>query len=207
MAGYTLYGRRGSGSVAVQIALEEIGAPYERIWVGENPADLAQFRSINPTGKVPALALTDGTVMFESAAMIVHLAAAHPEAELAPQPGTSRHAQFLQWMVYLSANLYASALQVYYSARYSSRGEADAEAIREQGTRDFTAHVALISQFLDPYVLGQRYCAADAYLHMLASWYPGDKAELHAQFPALGVHSRAVSGRRAVAAVEADHSA
>ncbi|HEY2635220.1 MAG TPA: hypothetical protein VGI51_10860, partial [Steroidobacteraceae bacterium] len=59
---FKLYGRPGSGSLAVQVALEEIGAGYERIWVGREAADVAQFRVMNPTGRVPALVLPDGTV-------------------------------------------------------------------------------------------------------------------------------------------------
>ena len=39
---FTLYGRPGSGSLAVQVALEEIGVPYERIWVGAEPAEVAR---------------------------------------------------------------------------------------------------------------------------------------------------------------------
>ncbi len=206
MAQYKLYGRPGSGSLAVQMALEEIRVPYERIWMADGAADVATFRTISPTGKVPALALPDGTVMFESAAMLVHLSLEHPQAELAPQPGTSHHARFLQWMVFLSANVYESALRVYYPVRYSSRGERDAEPIREQGTRDFLAHLTLISQGLNPYVLGNQYSVADLYLYMLASWFPGGKSDLNARLPALGTHAQKLSLRPAVGAVEADHA-
>jgi glutathione S-transferase len=164
---FTLYGRSGSGSLAVQVALEEIGASYERIWVGREAADVARFRATNPTGRVPALVLPDGTVMFESAAMLIHLALSHPQSALAPQSGSSKHAAFLQWMVFLSANVYEAALRIYYSERYSARGAADAEAIREQGTVDFCAHLGIISQGLAPYVLGAEYSIADAYLYML----------------------------------------
>jgi glutathione S-transferase len=203
---YKLYGRPGSGSLAVQVALEEIRAPYERIWVGREAADVARFRAINPTGRVPALVLPDGTVMFESAAMLIHLAPQHPQSALAPQPGTSRHAAFLQWMVFLSANVYEAALRMYYSARYSTRGEADAEAIREQGTADFCAHLGIITQGLGPYVLGADYSIADVYLYMLASWYPGKKTELYARVPKLEAHVKLVSVRPAVVKVEADHA-
>jgi glutathione S-transferase len=205
-AKYKLYGRPASGSLAVQVALEEIGAGYERIWVGREASDVAKFRVINPTGRVPALVLPDGTVMFESAAMLVHLALSHPHPALAPQPGTARHAVFLQWMVFLSANVYEAALRMYYSERYSARGETDAEAIRKQGTDDFCIHLALISQELGPYVLGADYSIADAYLYMLASWYPGEKKELYARAPKLEAHVKLISERPAVARVDADHA-
>ena len=205
MGMYKLYGRPGSGSLAVQVALEEVGARYERIWVGREASDVARFRVINPTGRVPALALPDGTVMFESAAMLIHLALSHPQSNLAPQPGTGRHALFLQWMVFLSANVYESALRMYYSDRYSSRGEADAEAIRKKGTEDFCSHLALISQGLGPYVLGADYSIADVYLYMLASWYTGERSELYARVPKLEKHAQLLSARPAVAKVDADH--
>jgi glutathione S-transferase len=203
---YKLYGRPGSGSLAVQVVLEEIGAPYERIWVGTEASDVASFRAINPTGRVPALMLLDGTVMFESAAMLIHLALSHPKAALAPQPGTNRHAAFLQWMVFLSANIYEAVLRIYYSARYSTRGEADAQVIREQATTDYCAHLGLISEGLGPYVLGGSYSCADPYLHMLASWYPGNKGELYRRLPKLEAHAKIVAARPAVAKAEADHA-
>jgi glutathione S-transferase len=190
----------------VQVALEEAGAAYERIWVGRETEDVARFRAINPTGRVPALVLPDGTVMFESAAMLIHLALVHPEASLAPRAGTAGHAKFLQWMVFLSANVYEAALRMYYSARYSAHGEVDAEAIREQGTADFRGHLALISRGLAPYVLGDRYSIADIYLYMLASWHLGEKSELYSRVPELEAHARQVAARPAVAKVEADHT-
>jgi glutathione S-transferase len=203
---FKLYGRPGSGSLAVQVALEEIGAGYERIWVGREAADVAQFRVMNPTGRVPALVLPDGSVMFESAAMLIHLTLGYPQSRLAPQPGTSLHAAFLQWMVFLSANVYEAALRIYYSDRYSSRGEADAEAIRKQGTDDFCTHLGLVSQGLGPFVLGADYSILDAYLYMLASWYPGEKRELYSRAPKLEAHAKLVSARPAVVKVEADHA-
>ncbi len=203
---YRLYGWSGSGSVAVQAALEECGAPYERIWVSKEPADIAEYRKINPTGKVPALALPDGTVIFESAAMLIHLAAAHPEAQLAPRSGTSRHALFLQWMVFLSANVYEAVLRLYYSDRYSTDGAAAAAGIRERAEADYLTHLELISARLEPYVLGDHYSVADLYLYMLASWAPGEKSALYARMPALGMHAARLAARPAIIKVEADHA-
>jgi glutathione S-transferase len=204
---YKLYGRKGSGSFAVQVALEEIGVPFELIWVEKEPEAIAKFREVSPTGKVPALALPDGTLMFESAAILVHLALAHPGAALAPPAGTSEHALFLQWMAFLSANAYEAALRIYYSDRYTTRGALDAEPIREQGTRDYLAHLELLCRSLKPYVLGTRYSIADVYLYMLASWYPGGKEELYSRLPPLGLHAQALSLRPAVSTVEAEHAA
>jgi glutathione S-transferase len=204
--GYKLYGWAGSGSMAVQVALEEIAVPYERIWVAREPQALAEFRKLNPTGRVPALELPDGTVMFESAAMLIHLAAAHGEARLAPPPGTAAHARFLQWMVFMSANVYESVLRIYYSDRYSTRGSEDAAAIAAKATDDYFAQLALVGGSLAPYVLGGHYSLADVYLYMLASWSPGEPAQLHARAPKIGAHAALLKARPAVAKVEADHA-
>jgi glutathione S-transferase len=204
--GYKLFGWAGSGSMAVQVALEEIGVPYERIWVAREPQALAEFRKLNPTGRVPALELPDGTVMFESAAMLIHLAAAHGEARLAPSPGTAAHARFLQWMVFMSANVYESVLRIYYSDRYSNRGSEDAAAIAAKATDDYFAQLALVGGSLAPYVLGGDYSLADVYLYMLASWSPGEPARLHARTPKIGAHAALLKARPAVAKVEADHA-
>ncbi len=203
---YKLYGRPGSGSVVVQIALEDIGAPYERIWVGRGAAEVAEFRVLSPTGTVPALGLPDGSVMFESAAILIHLALAHPEAAIAPPPGTAAHAQFLQWMVFLSANLYAAALRVYYADRYSTLGPAGVDPIRDRATKEYAEHLELISARLDPYIFGKDYSIADAYLHMLASWFPGDQRELHCRLPRLGAHAERLSLRPSVVKTTADHA-
>jgi glutathione S-transferase len=203
---FTLYGRSGSGSLAVQVALEEIGAPFECVWIGREPAEVARYKEVNPTGRVPALALPDGTIMFESAAILVHLALLNPQTAISPQPGTTRHATFLQWMVFLSANVYEAVLRIYYSGRYSSRGEADTAVIREQGLADYRSHLGLIARSLQPYVLGSDYSIADVYLYMLVSWHP-ERDELVRRIPALGAHWDLVRARPAVTKVEADHAA
>jgi glutathione S-transferase len=206
-ASYQLYARPNAGSLAVQVALEQIGAPYELNWIGSSPADVERLRRVIPTGKIPALVLPDGTVLMESAAMLIHLAAAHPNFHLAPAPGSSEHALFLQWMVYLSANLYESVLRVYYPDRFSSRGQADAQAIGDQAKQDFVGHLRLICGRLSPYLLGERYSIADAYLYMLASWWPDDRAALHQALPALQRHASLVAALPAMVKAEADHAA
>ncbi|MEA3150699.1 MAG: glutathione S-transferase [Gammaproteobacteria bacterium] len=206
MTQYKLYGRENAGSLVVQTALEEIGAPYEFVRVSKDAKDVEAFRPISPTGRVPALALPDGTIMFESAAILVHLSLAHPDAGLAPKPGTSRHALFLQWISFLSANLYEAALRIHYSDRYSARGAADAEAIRSQAAIAFLQHVELVSASLGPYLLGAEYSIADVYLYMLARWYPEGEAQLYARVPALGAHAEVLADRPGLKKAEADHA-
>ena len=203
---YKLYGRPNSGSLAAQIVLEEIGAPYEMIWVGRAPADLEALRQVNPAGKVPALVLPDGTAVFESAAILIHLTLAHPAANLAPLVGSAAHARFLQWMLFMSSNVYESVLRCYYPERYSTNGQTAANEIKHQAVADYARHLELIHGALSPYVLGEKLSAADPYLHMLAAWYPGDVAALHARLPKLAQHAELLRRRAATLKAEQAHS-
>jgi glutathione S-transferase len=208
MAGtpYKLYGRANAGSLAPQILLEEIGAPYEMIWVSKAPADVESLRQINPTGKVPALVLPDGTPVFESAAILIHLTQAHPSANLAPPVGSPAHARFLQWMLFLSSSVYESVLRCYYPERYSTSGMAAANEIEQQAVADYARHLELIHDVLSPYVLGETLSAADPYLHMLAAWYPGDLAALHSRLPKLAQHTELLRRRAATLKAEQAHT-
>ena len=203
-AGYQLYGRPGTGSDIVRMLLEEIGAPYEFIAVGTAPAEMEAYRALALTDKVPALVLPQGGAMFESAAICIHLAGAHPGARLAPLPGTADHARFLQWMVYLSANLYECARRIYYSSRYSQDGERAAQGIRRQAAEDFAAILSLVVPALSPYVLGKELSAADYYLYVVGGWHPDGWNPLHARWPSLARHTALIRERAAVRKVEAD---
>jgi len=204
--GYKLYGRRNAGSLAPQILLEEIGAAYELVWFGKTPAELEALRRINPAGKIPALVLPDGTVVSESAAILIHLTNAHPEAGLAPSAGSTAHARFLQWMVFLSANVYEAALRYFYSERYSTAGAAAAPAIKAQARADYATHLERIQGELSPYVLGERLSAADPYLHMLADWFAQDVEPLGTRLPKLARHAELLRGRPATRKAERDHA-
>jgi glutathione S-transferase len=203
---YRLYARRGAGSLAPQMLLEEIEAAYELEWISKVPAEIEALRRISPAAKIPVLVLPDGTVVSESAAILIHLTNAHPAAALAPVAGSSAHARFLQWMVFLSANAYEAALRYFYSGRYSAAGEAAAAHIKRQALADWTGHLETVQAALSPYVLGAELCAADQYLYMLASWYPLDDPALAARLPKLRQHAELVRRRPATRKAEKDHS-
>jgi glutathione S-transferase len=201
---YKLYGRVNAGSLAPQIVLEETGAAYEIVWVRKTPEDLEALRRVHPAGKIPVLVLPDGTVLAESAAILIHLTHAHPEAGLAPTPGTAAHARFLQWMIFLSANVYEAALRYYYSERYSAAGSAAAADVQAQALADYARHLERIHAELSPYVLGEQLSAADPYLHMLAGWYPQDARPL--RLPKLAQHAERLRRRPATRKAELDHA-
>lgn len=203
---YTLYARAGAGSLAPQIVLEEIGAPYELVWIGRSPAELEDFRRLHPAAKIPLLVLPDATAIAESAAILIHLTHAHPAADLAPAAGGSEHARFLQWMVFLSVNVYETALRYYHPERYSEAGSAAAADIKAQALADYGRHLELIHGALSPYVLGPRLTAVDPYLHMLAGWYPGALTGPATRLPRLAQHAQLLRRRPATRKAEADHA-
>src|SRR6202012_5728300 len=81
---YTLFGFKGSGSASVECALEMTGAPYRIVeaasWERNDP--LAELERVNPLKQIPTLQLPDGTVLTESAAILMHLGTAFPNSRL-----------------------------------------------------------------------------------------------------------------------------
>jgi glutathione S-transferase len=197
--GYTLYGRKGAGSLAAQFVLEETGQPYETVWVDDAMAADPGYRRINPTGKIPALGLPDGSSIFESAAIVIHLAETNPATGLAPPPGTPEHARFLQWMLFLATGLYGAALRYYYAPRYTTGG--DGEGVKAAAAADFDRHLEIAEAHLAPHLLGETLSAADLYLFMLASWHPEGEAAVRTRFPRLGALAAALAARPAIARV------
>jgi glutathione S-transferase len=203
---YRLYARKNAGSLALQMLLEEIGAAYELIWVGKAPTDTEALRRVSPAAKIPVLILPDDTVVSESAAILIHLTNAHPAAGLAPVAGSSAHARFLPWMVFLSANMYEALLRYFYADRYSAAGESAAAQIKQQALADWTGHLETVQAALSPYVLGAQLSAADLYLHMLASWYPLDDPAVTSDFTKLKAHAELLRRRPATRKAEKDHT-
>lgn len=105
----TLYGAAGSGSIAVEAALTLLGIPYSLVegatWVEESARD--RIAPQNPMRQVPTLVFPDGEVMTESAAILIALAEAHPNARLCPTAPGQQRQQFLRWMIYVSSAIYS----------------------------------------------------------------------------------------------------
>jgi len=133
---YTLYGIQGSGSAAIEAALELAGARWESVRAASwepGPA-FDRLLAVNPLGLVPTLVLPDGSVLTESAAILIHLAEAHPDSGLLPQAGVAR-AQAIRGLAFITAHCYAAIGIVDYPERWCAQcDEATAERIRE-GTR------------------------------------------------------------------------
>ena len=107
----TIFGAVGSGSVPIEAALTLLGTPYEvtEAVTWESEEARSRVETVNPLRQVPALVLPSGEIVTESAAILIYLADLYPEARLAPGLGEPTRAQYLRWMIYVSAAIYAFA--------------------------------------------------------------------------------------------------
>src|SRR5438067_190845 len=99
MTKLTLYFAPGSSSMAVHIALHEIGVPFEArpMSFARNELRAPGYLAINPEGKVPTL-MIDGRPLTEVAAILYYLAKRFPAAGLLPEGDVEAEAQALSWM-------------------------------------------------------------------------------------------------------------
>jgi GST-like protein len=170
MAGtYRVHGLKRTGSVAVEAALTLIGAPFEVVERGPRE----DFPAGNPMMQVPVLILPSGEMMTESAAILIHLADAHPAARLGPPAGDPARPAFLRWMVYVSSQIYALVW-----ARDDPSRLADDEAHRRlvmQRTAGRMAHCwRAMDQQVTPgrYILGDDLSVLDLYVAVVSDYGP-----------------------------------
>jgi glutathione S-transferase/GST-like protein len=171
---HTLYWSAESGAFVVQAVLEELGLPYcrEIVSTAKGEHRTPAFLALNPMAQVPVLRLPDGTVLTESAAMVVHLCDTCTEAGLLPAPGTSERAVAYRWLFWLATGLYESDLRYYYPDRYTA-DPAGADGVRAAALERMDRLLAIAEGLIArPYALGERFSAVDLYLFMLALWHP-----------------------------------
>jgi len=171
---YKLYNRDGSGGFVVEAALALAEAPFELVRIESKPSTPLpeSFRAINPRGQVPVLITPDGTMMTESAAILIHLAACHRDKDLGPSPGTPDHARLLRWLVFMSVNIYESMLHQIYPERFTSDADGTAGVI-DAAKHRLRDGLAILEQQLEnsDWLVGEQMSVADLYLAMLNAWH------------------------------------
>lgn len=182
---YKLYNVKRCGSLSAHLVLEELGVPYQNIWLTMEQVRAPEFRDISPLNMVPALGLPDGRAITESAAIVAFLTDAHPEAGLAPPIGSDDHAVYLSSLVFLANNLYP-AIDLAFDARRLADNEEQNATIRRKSLQRSLELFAMMEARLaedGPFVAGEKYSAADIYLFMLTIWgRPTEQAVLE-HFP------------------------
>ena len=175
----TLYFAPGSSSMAVHIALHEIGAPFEAkpMSFKRNEMRAAEFLKINPAGKVPTL-LIDGRPLTEVAGILFYLARRFPEARLLPHGDIEAEAQAVSWMSFIASTLHPA---------------------RKQGLE----HVRQVYRIADQklgggWTLGAHYCIADIHLFRLYWRMFNSLQPARGEFPNLDAHYARMTARPAV---------
>jgi len=169
----TLYYYPGNASMAPHMVLEEIGAPYELRLVDRDKGahKASDYLRLNPNGLIPAF--VDGDmVLFESAAICLHLADRHPEAQLVPAVGTDARAHLYKWLVHLTNTVQAELITYFYGDRLVDDAAAAAQVKAHAEARVaamFDRIEAALAQN-GPHLLGDTFSVADLYLLMLARW-------------------------------------
>jgi glutathione S-transferase len=171
--------------------LEELGEPYDLTEIQGAQRRSAEHLRRHPLGRVPALELGDGTVMFESAAICLQLVDQNPGAGLIPPVGSSDRAAVYQWVVFAMAELEAPLFRWMREL---------GEGTTESPERDrFSDAAGAIESALDgrDWLLGSRFSVADV---MCASVLQGaDARAMLRPWPGLESYVRRSESRPAYA--------
>ena len=196
---YTLHWEYMAGSIVAQAMLEELGANYRLHHVDMEAGEhkLPEYLAINPTGRVPALGLPDGTTIGETAAIVTVLGEQFQQASLTPQPGDPDRAGFLFWLSVMATSGYLTIARKGHPERYA----VDADAIQQVEAKaavDLEAFFDVMEEAVsgNPFFLPRGFTALDIYLAMLTEW-SDDKDVLFSKRPALAAVCRAVTQRSA----------
>ncbi len=173
----TLYAMPSTAAMAPHILLREIGAPFDLVLLDRDKGEHKSpaYLALNPHGRVPTL--VDGDlVLYEAAALCLHLADTHPEARLAPPVGTAERAAFYTWLVYLTNSVQADMLLYFYPERFVE-GDAARTAFTAMAEARLEAHFDGLDRALAKqaaagraWMLDSGYSALDPYLFMLCRW-------------------------------------
>jgi glutathione S-transferase len=151
-----VYHRTHTGRpIRVVWTLEEIGEPYELTVLSAEDGRSEEHLARHPLGRVPVLE-TESGLIFESAAMCMHLGDVHPQAGLMPELGSYERALVYQWTCFAPAEIEPPLFEAWMQA------ERDQERAGKARKR-FDAAAAAVSDALDgsPFLVGGRFSIAD----------------------------------------------
>ena len=153
-----LYFAPQTRSITALWMLEEAGAPYElvRMNIRAPGHPSAEFRQVNPMGKVPALQ-DGGTGFGETAAILLYIADKFPQAKLAPLPSDPNRGRFLQWLMYPATTIEPAMMEKRRGAEPMTTAA---------GWGDYDRAMAALEGALTPgqWLFGQQFTAADLYV-------------------------------------------
>jgi glutathione S-transferase len=116
--------------------------------------------------------------MSEGAAMLLHIADAHPQSRLAPPPGSSERAQHDRWLLFFAVNVYEGELRKIVPQDYVDSKDC-ADTVKTSAYAYVERHYRIFEEALGdgPYTFGDTFTVLDIYIWMLAQWMPADWLE------------------------------
>jgi glutathione S-transferase len=197
-----LYYNKFSRAGRVRWMLEEAGAPYELVPMEMDALASPEYRKVHPLGCLPG-AEEDGQPLFESAALCMHIADAHPEKGLAPAPGTRERALYYQWIFFGMTELEPPIVEVFAQTQALPEAERSPKAL-EEARAEFAERAAILEKELatKPWLLGERFTAADTIVGSMLVW--SGFMGLLADWPNLKAYTKRCGAREANKRARAD---
>jgi glutathione S-transferase len=162
-AGMKLFYVPGVCSLSPHIVLREMGADFQldkvdrKTKIAESGID---YNQLNPKSYVPALQLDDGSVLTEGASILMYLADQKGGEKIAPKAGTRERYKLQEWLVFIATELHKNFSPLF-------RKTPD-PAFRENLVKRLDLVAATLAK--QPYLLGDKLSAADAYLFTVLRW-------------------------------------
>jgi glutathione S-transferase len=146
--------------------LEEVGAPYriEIVRFDTKEHKAPAFLAINPMGKIPAIEHR-GNVITEAAAICAYLADAFPKAGLAPEPGDPLRGPYYRWLFFGAGCIEPAVID-----KMLERPVPERTSAMGYGTYGDTLGALEKALAPGPYLLGDRFSAADVYVGSQIGW-------------------------------------
>lgn len=190
----------GSCATASHIALEEAGADYELelVKLGEQQQRTPEYLTLNPKGRVPALA-TDRGVLTENPAILAYVAQTWPKAGLMPLKDPFAFAEVQAFNMFLCATLHPTFAHKFRPARYADDAQSQA-AMQAKAPSVLDEQFGLIEDLLSDgreWVNGD-YSTSDPYLYIFARWYQRDGMGRAETRPLVRAHLKRMQERPAV---------
>ncbi len=188
-----LYMHAAACSLSPHIVCRELRLDVELVEVDRKTHQTSSgedYFAINGNGYVPALMLDDGRVLTEGPAIVQFLAECSPEgSRLLPEAGTYARSQVQSYLNFITAELH-KPMAMLFNAAYEGAHAGIHELVCKR--LDW-----LNSQLVGPYLTGDDFTVADAYLFVCLNWSPWIKIDI-ARRPALQEFMARVSARPSV---------
>jgi glutathione S-transferase len=186
-----LYYSPGACSLSPHIVLREAGLSFEveKVDLGTKKTESGKdFTAINPKGYVPALQLDDGSLLTEGPAIVQYIADKAPQARLAPANGTLERYRLQETLNFIGTELHKN-----FSPLFNRSYPEDAKTmLRETIAKRFGTLSGPLEK--SPFLMGEQFTVADAYLFTVLSWCQWVNVDL-SKWPVLTAYQARVAAR------------